>query len=190
MFVSLLSLIYIISETSRANREAATVTAELSTLKQQETQLKQQAVAMREALAPGQRQLLDAAHVLIDRKQFSWSRLFVDLESVLPGNVRVARINVRDVYLRNGETYALLEMTVVSRNSTDVTNMLAEMDRGGTFQAEPVAQNLQKGSNSDAGGMEWVLSVIYRPRSGTPVNADEPPSLASATSTGLTDGGQ
>ena len=32
----------------------------------------------------------DAAHEIVDRKNFSWSRLLADLESTLSGNVRVA----------------------------------------------------------------------------------------------------
>lgn len=183
MSASLLALIYIINASRKANRDAAAYTAGLDTYRKQEAELIRHKEEVNRALAPEQRQLLDAAHTLVDRKRFSWSRLFVDLEAALPGNVRVTRISVKDVYLRAGQTYAELELTVMSKaSSDDVTNMIAEMSRGGVFEAEPMAQNLQKGSS--AGGMEWVLHVIYRPHAGAPTSAEQPQSVATTTSQG------
>ncbi len=185
MSASLLALIYIISASRKANSDAASVAASLDALHKQEAELIRHKEEVNRALAPEQRQLLDAAHTLVDRKRFSWSRLFADLEAALPGNVRVTRINVKDVYLRAGQTYAELELTVMSKAaSDDVTNMIAEMSRGGVFEAEPTVQNLQKGSS--AGGMEWVLYVKYRPRAGAPTNAERPQSVATAATS---DGG-
>jgi hypothetical protein len=152
-------------------------------MRAKEAELLRKKEEINRALAPDQRQLLDAAHALVDRKQFSWSRLFADLEATLPSNVRVIRISIKDVYLRGGETSALLELVVTSKAASDsVTNMIVEMERGSVFQAEVTAQNLPKGTSSS--GMEWVLSVTYRPRAGAPVNADQPASVAVATSEG------
>ncbi len=178
-FASLLALVFIITESRQANAQANEVVKSLDTYRKQEEMLLQKKAEINRALAPEQRQLLDAAHALVDRKQFSWSRLFADLEAVLPANVRVVRINVRDVYLRSNPPSAELELTVVSKAAPDVTNMIAEMDRGGVFNATPMAQNLQKGSN--ASGMEWVLRVIYTPRAGAPVNSEQPASIAAAS---------
>jgi len=58
---------------------------------------------------------------LVDRKRFSWSRLFADLEAVLPGDVRVARIAVRHVRTQSGVTVADLELAVVAKSPTIVT---------------------------------------------------------------------
>jgi hypothetical protein len=155
----------------------------LDRMRAKEAELLRKKEEINRALAPDQRQLLDAAHSLVDRKQFSWSRLFADLESTLPSNVRVIRISIKDVYLRGGETSALLELVVTSKAASDsVTNMIGEMERGGVFQAEVTAQNLPKGTSSS--GMEWVLSVTYRPRAGAPVNVDQPTSVAVASSDG------
>jgi len=179
---SLLALVFIITESRQANAQANEVVKSLDTYRKQEKILLDKKAEINRALAPEQRQLLDAAHALVDRKQFSWSRLFADLEAVLPANVRVVRINVRDVYLRSNPPSAELELTVVSRAAPDVTNMIAEMDRGGVFNATPMAQNLQKGSN--ASGMEWVLRVIYTPRAGAPANSEQQPaSIAAASNT-------
>jgi Tfp pilus assembly protein PilN len=179
---SLIALVSIISKSREANRDADKINASLDSYRQRELQLVKMKEEINRALAPEQRRLLDAAHTLVDRKQFSWTRLFADLESALPNNVRVVRINVRDVFLRSNPPTAELELTVMSKAHTDVTNMIADMDRGGVFQAEPVAQNLQKGSG--AGGMEWVLRVFYRPRAGAPVTHDQPASIAAADTGG------
>ncbi|MBV9211188.1 MAG: hypothetical protein JOZ52_11190 [Acidobacteria bacterium] len=185
---SLIALVYIIGASRDARLKAERAAADLDTFRQQEAALIKKKDEINRALTPEQRQLLDAAHALVDRKHFSWSRLFVDLEGALPGNVRVTRINVKDVYMRGGQTFAELELSVMSKaSSDDVTNMISEMARGGVFEAEPVAQNLQKGS-ANAGGMEWVLRVIYRPRAGAPATTSaQPQSVAQANSS---DGGQ
>lgn len=180
---SLFWLAYIMSESRSLNASAGKVAIELDALGKKEQELLRKKEAINQVLAPEQRQLLDATHALIDRKQFSWSRLFADLETVLPENVRVVRITVKDVYLRGGQTSALLELVVMSKASSDtVTNMIEEMERGGVFQAEVMAQNLPKGVA--ATGMEWVLSVKYRPHASVPTNVEQPASVAVASADG------
>ncbi|MEJ7711569.1 MAG: hypothetical protein WKF84_17315 [Pyrinomonadaceae bacterium] len=99
---------------------------------------------------------------MIDQKRFSWSRLFADLESALPGNVRVERVSVKDVLRSGGQTFADLEMTVVSREASDVTRMINEMARGGIFDAEPLSQDVLDGKAGS--GVAFSLLVHYRPR--------------------------
>ena len=180
---SFFGLLYVISESRSLKASADKVASGLDVMRNKEIELLRKKEEINRALAPEQRQLLDSTHALIDRKQFSWSRLFADLESVLPANVRVVRISVKDVYLRGGQTSALLELVVTSKASSDtVTNMVGEMERAGVFQAEVMSQNLPKGAA--ATGMEWVLSVKYRPRASVPVNPGQPASVAVASSEG------
>ena len=175
--ISLISLAIIIRWTSQAKSQAALVQADINTLNQQDRDLKAQEKAVKDSLTLEQQQTLVAAHVLVDRKRFSWSRLFSDLESALPGNVRVTRISVRDVAARGEQTLAELDLTVVSKTPSTITDMIGQMDRAGIFQAELRAQNLQKGRGES--GTEYELYVIYRPRqSFTP--DDKAQDLASA----------
>ena len=176
--VSLVSLIIIMRWTGQAKAQADVVQADINALNQQEQGLKAQAVAVQNSLTQEQLQTLAAAHVLVDRKRFSWSRLFADIESALPGNVRVTRISVRDVAARGEQTLAELDLTVVSKNPATITDMIGEMDRVGIFQAELRAQNLQKGRGES--GTEYELYVIYRPSAGA--SAAKPQDLASADS--------
>lgn len=169
IFLSLVSLIFIVRATSKANAQAYAVQNDINRLSQQEHNLRQQAEAVKKSLTSQQLQTLSAAHTLVDRKRFSWSRLFSDLELALPGSVRVKRIAVKGVATRGDETVAELELTVVAKSPPTVTDMIAEMDRAGTFHAELRSQNLQRGRGES--GAEYELYVVYRPRAGSPVNS-------------------
>lgn len=170
VFVSLVCLVFIVRATSRANSQATAVQKDISDLKQQELNLRKQAEAIKNSLTSEQLQTLTAAHTLVDRKHFSWSRLFADLESALPGTVRVKRIAVRGVTARGEGTLADLELTVVAKTPATVTEMIAEMDRGGVFHhAELRSQTLSRGRGET--GAEYELAVIYRPRAGSATEA-------------------
>ena len=176
IFVSLISLVFILRATNKANAQAATVQKDINDLGQQELALRKQAEAVRQSLTTEQRQTLAAAHALVDRKQFSWSRLFADLEAALPGTVRVKRIAVRGVSTQGSQTLAELELAVVAKSPNVVTEMIAAMDRGGTFRAELRAQNLQRGRGE--AGSEYELFVIYMPRAGAPTASSPIASVA------------
>ena len=169
VFVSLVCLVFIVRATGRANAQAAAVQKDINDLKQQELNLRKQADAIKGSLTAERLQTLAAAHTLVDRKHFSWSRLFADLESALPGTVRVKRIAVRGVTTRGDGTLADLELTVVAKNPATVTEMIAEMDRGGIFHAELRSQTLSRGRGET--GAEYELAVIYRPRAGSATEA-------------------
>jgi len=175
IFISLVSLIFIVRGTRQVEAQAYSIQNDINNLGQQAQTLRQKAEAVKNSLTPEQLQTLDAAHTLVDRKHFSWSRLFADLELALPGSVRVKRIAVRGVSTRGEQTLAELELTVVAKSPATITAMIAEMDRAGVFQAELRSQNLQRGRGET--GAEYDLSVVYRPRAGSP--ADTSP-LASA----------
>ena len=181
--LSLISLVFIVRNTRQANAQAAVVQADINVLGQQEQALRKQAQVVKDSLTPEQLQTLTAAHTLVDRKRFSWSRLFADLESALPGNVRVKRIAVRGVTTRGDQTLAELELTVVAKNPAVVTEMIAQMDRGGVMQAELRSQNLQRGRGES--GAEYELYVVYHPRAGAPT---ESAALASAGTTAVARG--
>ena len=180
--LSLISLIFIARATSQATTKANAIQTELNDLSQKEQALRQRAEQVKDSLTSEQRQTLAAAHELVDRKRFSWSRLFVDLEAALPGSVRVSRISVRDVAARGSQTVAELDLTVFAKTSSTVTDMIAQMDRTGIFNAELRSQNLQKGRGES--GSEYELYVIYTPRAGAPSGSDQASNMASARANG------
>jgi len=181
LLISLVSLVLILRATNQARTQSETLQNEVNSLSQQEQALRKEAEAVKSSLTPEQLLMLESAHTLVDRKRFSWSRLFADLESALPGSVRVKRIGVRGVAVRNDQTLAELELTVVAKSPPIVTAMLADMDRLGIFQAELRAQNLQRGRGES--GTEYELFVVYRPRAGSPI-AGSPLALTKPNITG------
>lgn len=166
--VSLVALVFILSEYRRVSAESAGSEREVAAMRAQRKDLERQAEEIRQTIPPEQRQTLDAAHTLVSRKGFSWSQLFSDLEGILPQSVRVSRINVREVAQVGDQTRADLDLTVVGRAPSDVTGMITEMGRAGIFSAVPVSEN-QKSGRGEA-GYEWLLRVSYvqRARRGRP----------------------
>jgi len=109
LFVSIVSLLFIARATANNRKQAEALQLELNTLKQKEQGMMDVAQQVKNDLTTDQQKALPAAHVLVDRKQFSWSRLLADLESSLPGSVRVSRIAVRNVTKQGDQTVAELE---------------------------------------------------------------------------------
>jgi Tfp pilus assembly protein PilN len=136
--------------------------AELKELKSKSEQVQQN-------LTEDQRQSLVASHKLVARKDFSWSNLFADVESLLPPSISVSRINVIDVVKDpTGATKAELEFAVLSRDYAGVINMIDRMNSSGLFQAELRGQDLQKSEAITF--TEYSINLIYTPRSGVPIN--------------------
>jgi Tfp pilus assembly protein PilN len=168
--LSLVSLVFILRATSQNKAQGQKAQVDVTNLEQQLAAVKVKAEQVKTAFTPDQLKTLQAAHTLVDRKRFSWSLLFSDLEAALPGTVRVTRISVKDVGAAGNQTVADLELVVVSKNPTIITQMISDMEAGGTFRAELIAQNLQKGRGEI--GTEYVMKVRYTPRAGVPANLD------------------
>jgi Tfp pilus assembly protein PilN len=181
LFTSLIAFVFILRAAAQANAEASVVKNEIRRLRQEEESLRVKADQVKQSLTPEQFATLSATHELVDRKRFSWTRLFADLEAALPGTVKVTRISVRDVAARGEQTIAELDLNVVAKSSTTITQMIAQMDRDGIFQAELRAQNLQKGRGES--GTEYELYVTYRPRAGAPLSDTRAANMASAAET-------
>lgn len=166
---SLLALVFLISKSGQTSRRAAEVEREVDVQRQQISALEKRVEDIKKALTPEQQQTLQAAQSLVERKRFSWARLFADLEGALPASVRVKRIGVRDIARRGDRTVADLELVIVSKNPADATAMIMEMDRAGIFRAELIEQSLEKEGNTS--NTVSTLRVNYLPRGGVPVNA-------------------
>lgn len=157
--VSLVALVLVLARYNEVRAQADLSEKQVVTMRAQQKEFDRQAESIRQNIPAEQRQPLEAARLLVSRKGFSWSQLFSDLEALMPGNVRVARINVREVAQVGDQTRADLDLTVVGRASTDVTGMIDQMNRSGTFSAIPVSEN-QKSGRGEV-GYEWLLRVSY-----------------------------
>ena len=163
---SVVALIVIAKWTFQTNAQAQAATRDVADLHKQIDALNKKADEVRRALTPEQERDLKSTHGVVNRKQFSWSRLFADLEAALPRDVRVQRIAVKEVRSDGDRTVANLELVVASKTSTIVTEMIQTMDREGIFHAELTSQNLQRGR--EEGGAEYEMNVYYSQRAGAP----------------------
>ena len=168
---SVVALIVIARWTFQTNAQAQAANRDVAGLRTQIAALNQKADEVRKALTPEQERDLKSAHTVVNRKQFSWSRLFADLEAALPRDVRVQRIAVKEVRSDGDRTVANLELVVASKTSTIVTEMIQEMEREGIFRAELTSQNPQRGREES--GAEYEMNVYYSQRAGAPITRAE-----------------
>ena len=168
---SIVALLFIARSTVQTNAQVQSTQRDVAELQKQSQTLNRHAEEIKTALTPEQQRSLKSAHTLVDRKRFSWSRLFADLEAAMPGTVRVARIVVKEVHAQDDRTVANLDLIVVSKNPATVTQMIEDMEREGVFHAELVSQNLQRGKGES--GAEYEMNVYYVPRAGAPIEPTE-----------------
>ena len=163
-----LGAFWVTSEWRQTVRQTAEVNGDIHKIEPQIKNFNDKADELRAALSPEQQQLLAAAHILVDRKRFSWSRLFNDLESVLPREVTVSNIAVRDVYQSRSDgdekTRAELELAVLSKNYESVAQMIETMNNSGIFSnVELRGQDLQPDKKNMT---QYSLHLLYSPRAG------------------------
>jgi Tfp pilus assembly protein PilN len=161
---SIVALLFIAQATFRTNAKIGATQRDVARLRSENETLKQKAQAIETALTPDQKHDLKYAHGLVDRKRFSWARLFADLEGTLPGTIRITRIAVKEIQMQGDRPVADLELVVASKSPTHVTEMIQKMDSEGVFQAQLVSQNPKTGRGEV--GAEYELSVRYVPRAG------------------------
>jgi len=164
LFISVIGLLIVVQLTTVAKRQGDATQAEINNLRQQEQALLKTADEIKSLLSPEQQQAVPAAHQLVDRRKFLWSKLLVDLEASLPANVKVSRIAVQDVTTQGDQMVAELELVVFAKSPETINQMISSMHEEGIFHPELRTQTLQKGRGES--GTEYGFVVIYRPRSG------------------------
>lgn len=161
LFVSLALGVFGFSRLNKNKKENDLLVSTNNEKQAEITRLKGEGEKVRQLLTPEQKSILTAAHKLVANKTFGWSRLFADLESVLPGGVSASRIAVQNIYQDGDRIKAELEFSVLSRDYPAVMVMIENMNNSGLFQAELRGQDLQK--NERITFTEYTLRLIYTP---------------------------
>ncbi|HEY3579925.1 MAG TPA: hypothetical protein VGK82_05255 [Pyrinomonadaceae bacterium] len=164
LFVSIVALLVVVRLTTVAKSQGDVAQREINDLRQQEQGLLKTADEIKSLLSPEQQQAVPAAHLLVDRRKFLWSKLLVDLEASLPANVKVSRIAVQNVTTQGDQVVAELELALFAKSPDTINEMISSMYQEGIFQPELRTQTLQKGRGES--GTEYGFVVVYRPRSG------------------------
>src|SRR3954469_14033393 len=163
---SIIALVFIARATFKTYSSITATQRDVTELTKQFDALRKQEKDVETALTSEEKRQLKYAHGLVDRKRFSWSRLFADLEGSLPGEIRVTKIVVKGVGMQGDRPVANLDLVVSSKAPANVTQMIEGMAAEGIFDAELVAQNPQRGKGET--GSEYELNVHYLPRYSVP----------------------
>jgi Tfp pilus assembly protein PilN len=164
LVISAVTGLYCIAHLNENRKESETLASIIKQHQDEISRLKGEGEKVQQQLSSEQKALLTASHKLVANKKFGWSRLFSDLESVLPGNVSASRIAVQNVYQDGDRLKAELEFGVLSRDYTSVQTMLENMNNSRLFQAELRGQNLQQSERVTY--TEYTFRVIYTPAYG------------------------
>jgi len=105
---SIAALLYIAQSTFKMYGSISGTQKDVTQLRTELDSLLRKQKAVEIALTADQKRELKYAHGLVDRKGFSWSRLFTDLEASLPGEIRVTKIAVKGVGVQDGRPAAEL----------------------------------------------------------------------------------
>ncbi len=96
---------------------------------------------------------------LIQRKSFSWTRVFEELEQVMPSNLHV--VSLRPELNEQGQMQ--LEMRVACDTRAAAVELVHRMEGSKHFQG---AQLVQEGGSDTGAGVAAVVDSIYIPDSG------------------------
>ncbi len=156
--------VYGLAQLNQNTKENELLKASIEQRQDEIKRLKGEGEKVQQLLTPDQKALLTASHKLVANKTFGWSRLFADLESVMPGSVSASRISVDNIYQDGERIRAELEFSVLSKDYQSVMAMIATMNNSGLFQAQLRGQDLQK--NERVTFTEYTFRLIYTPSYG------------------------
>ena len=126
--------------------------------------LKGEGEKVQQLLTPEQKALLSASHKLVANKTFGWSRLFSDLESVLPGSVSASRIAVVNIYQDGDRVKAELELGVISRDYPAVMSMIENMNNSGAVSGRASRPGSAKERANNVFGIHFSRDLYARKR--------------------------
>ncbi len=161
LVISAIGGVYCLAHLSDNNKQTELLAKAIQERQTEIQRLKGEGEKVQQLLTPEQKAMLSASHKLVANKTFGWSRLFSDLESVLPASVSASRISVDNIYQDGDRVKAELELGVLSRDYPAVMSMIENMNNSGLFQAELRGQDLQK--NERMTFSEYTFHVIYSP---------------------------
>jgi Tfp pilus assembly protein PilN len=157
------------SQLSKAETQNDIALSDIKRMNEEIDQLKGRGQQIQQQLTPEQQNLLLASHKLVANKTFGWSRLFADLEGIMPGSVSASRITVENIYKDGDRIKAELDFGVLSRDYQGVMTMISNMQNSGLFQAELRGQDRQQTERITF--TEYTLHLVYTPAYGYATSA-------------------
>ena len=169
LIISLVVGAYCVYRLNDNKKRNELLVAAIAERKEEIARLKGEGEKVQQLLTPDQKALLTAAHKLVANKTFGWSRLFADLEAVLPASVAASRIAVENIYQDGDRVKAELEFSVLARDYSSVMAMIENMNNSGLFVAELRGQDRQE--NERIVYTEYTFRLVYTPAYGYSTSA-------------------
>jgi type IV pilus assembly protein PilN len=147
---------------SRAiNQQLAQVQAEIDGLDREEAQAR--AILNR----PANREVADQSEFLnqlFARKALSWTRVFGQMEKIMPPNLHV--VSIKPEYTKSGDL--MLHMVVATDSRDRAVELVRRMEKSNHFrQPQVVAESVTTNSGSDTaagpGNIQFEIAAIYVP---------------------------
>lgn len=155
-----------------AARQNETAKKSIAEIEKQIADLNKSGEDVEQELGPEERARLIAAHKLVANRSFGWSKLFADLEGVMPGRVSASRIAVENIFMDGDRIKAELDFAVLSKDDASVFQMIDNMNNSGVFRAELRGTDLQKTDRLTF--TEHTLHLVYSPNYPAPVSTSDP----------------
>jgi len=95
---------------------------------------------------------------LIQRKAFSWTRVFEDLERVMPNELHVVSLKPE----LNEQSQLQVELKVAADNRTGAVELVHRMEGSKHFQQTQLVQE-QSSTENGAGGVTATIQAVYIP---------------------------
>jgi len=95
-------------------------------------------------------------NTLVERKSISWTKIFADLEGVLPYNVRIVQVRLPQI---NSQNEVLLDMVVGAQSPEPVITFLKQLQASPRFGPATVHSSLPPSQNDPL--YKYRVSVDY-----------------------------
>ena len=161
VFISFVVAVFVVSTSAEVADLDKLTDSEIKAFNKELDELNDKGENVQRQLSPLQRDLLVGAHKLVASKGFGWSRLFADLEAMLPPRVSTSRIEVKKISKEQGRTVASLEIVVLSADPNLVIQMLDRMGNSGIFRGDMRRQERREVDGKVLS--EVTLDVVYFP---------------------------
>jgi Tfp pilus assembly protein PilN len=127
--------VYNAAEMAALTRERASLSASAGAAERRAAELRREGERLRAAVDRAEVEALQSAateaNLLIDRRTFSWTGLFNQLEATLPDEVRITSITPQ----ADGAGRLMLAVVVVSRRVEDLDTFIRRLEGTGAFRA-------------------------------------------------------
>lgn len=99
-------------------------------------------------------------NALIERKAFSWTQVFADLERIMPARLHVVSIHPE----LNDEEQLQIKLTVAGESRERALDLVRKMEESPRFrQPEINSENAQVNSQTPGDNVEFNISALYVP---------------------------